>query len=162
GTFRAPEPLPPDQAASFADLPWFDVFQDDELRALIRTALASNYDLRDAVTRVEAARAIAGITRSNQLPNFGVAGSIDFNRVSRDGATKLSPAFLPSQNRNFGAAALDLLSYEVDLWGRLRRATEAARADLLSAEENRKTVATVLVSDVATAYFSLRELDDAL
>src|SRR5262249_39216800 len=75
---------------------------------------------------------------------------------------RLPAAILPSQNRNFGAAALDLLSFEVDLWGKLRRATEAARADPLSAEENRRSVVTVLVSDVATAYFSLRELDDAL
>ena len=66
---------------------------------------------------------------------------------------------LPSQNRTFGAATLNLLSFEVDMWGRLRRATEASRANLLGAEENRQTVATTLVSDVATAYFSLRQLD---
>ena len=66
---------------------------------------------------------------------------------------------MPSQNRTFGGATLDLLSYEVDIWGKLRRATEAARANLLSAEENRKAVTTTLVSDVASAYFSLRALD---
>jgi len=71
----------------------------------------------------------------------------------------LPAAFLPSQNRNFGSATLGLLSFEIDLWGRLRRATEAARANLLSAEENRKAVITTLVSDVATAYLTLRELD---
>ena len=73
--------------------------------------------------------------------------------------TPLPASFVPSQNRTFGAATLNLLSFEVDIWGRLRRATEAARANLLSAEENRKAVMTTLVSDVASAYFSLRELD---
>jgi multidrug efflux system outer membrane protein len=122
----------------------------------------NNYDLRDAVARVDAARAAAGITRSNQFPQFGGSGAVYINRLSRDATTNLPSSILPNQNRNFGAAALNLLSYEVDLWGKLRRATEAARAQLLAAEENRKTVATVLVSDVATAYFSLRELDTEL
>jgi multidrug efflux system outer membrane protein len=157
--FRAPEPLPADQAASFADLKWFEIFKDDQLQHLIRTALQQNYDLRDAVTRVDAARASLGITRSDQYPSFGAGGEIEINRLSRDGATPLPPIFLPSQNRNFGTATLNLLSFEIDLWGRLRRATEAARANLLSAEENRKAVVTTLVSDVATAYLSLRELD---
>jgi multidrug efflux system outer membrane protein len=161
-SFRAPEPLPADQAASLANLKWFEVFKDDKLRELIRVALVQNYDLRDAVTRVEEARASLGITRSNQFPNFGASGEVEINRFSRDGSTPLPAAFLPSQNRTFGSATLQLLSFEVDLWGRLRRATEAARASLLSAEENRKAVVTGLVSDVATAYFTLRELDYAL
>jgi NodT family efflux transporter outer membrane factor (OMF) lipoprotein len=158
-TFRAPEPLPPDQAASLADLKWFDVFKDDKLQALVRTALVQNYDLRDAVLRVEQARASLGITRSNQYPNFGAGGSVEINRLSRDGVTRVPPSVLPSQNRNFGSAALELLSFELDIWGRLRRATEAARANLLGAEENRKAVVTTLVGDVATAYLTLRELD---
>src|SRR5580658_10438167 len=69
-SFRAPEPLPATQAASLASLKWFEVFKDDKLQELIRTALQQNYDLRDAVARVEAARAELGITRSNQYPNF--------------------------------------------------------------------------------------------
>ena len=158
-TFRAPVPLPADQAASFADLKWFEIFRDDKLQELIRTALQQNFDLRDAVARVEAARSSLGITRSEQYPNFGASGSVEINRTSRDGATPIPPLLLPSQNRNFGSATLNLLSFEVDLWGRLRRATEAARANLLSTEENRKAVVTTLVSDVATAYISLRELD---
>jgi outer membrane protein, multidrug efflux system len=157
--FRAPEPLPPQQAASIADLQWFDIFKDQQLQALIRTALVQNYDLRDAAARVEAARASLGITRSDQFPQFGASGGVEINRLSREGATPIPPALLPNQNRNFGEASLNLLSFEVDLWGRLRRATEAARANLLSAEENRKTVVTTLVSDVATAYLSMRELD---
>ena len=125
----------------------------------MRTALVANYDLRDAVIRVEEARANLGIMRSNQFPNFGASRRVDINRLSRDGVTPISPAVLPSQNRTFGAATLNLLSFEIDIWGRLRRATEAARANLLSAEENRKAVVTTLVSDVATAYLTLRELD---
>src|ERR1700728_77137 len=70
-TFRAPEPLPATQAASLASLQWFEVFKDDKLQELIRTALQQNFDLRDAVARVEAARASLGITRSAQFPNFG-------------------------------------------------------------------------------------------
>jgi outer membrane protein, multidrug efflux system len=160
--FRAPEPLPPEQAASFADLKWFEVFKDEELQKLIRTALQQNYDLRDAVTRVEAARSNLGIVRSNQFPSFGAGGSVAINRLSRNGETPIPPELLPDQNRNFGTAALELLSFEVDLWGKLRRATESARASLLSAEENRKAVVTTLVSDVATAYLTMRESDYAL
>ncbi|MEA2817842.1 MAG: outer membrane protein multidrug efflux system [Rhodospirillaceae bacterium] len=160
--FRASAPLPPAQAASLADLKWFEVFKDKELQGLIRTALEKNYDLRDAVARIDVARAGLGITRSGQFPNVGAAGNIEINRLSRDGATALSPAVLPTQNRNFGTVSLALLSFEVDIWGRLRRATEAARATLLGAEENRKGVVTTLVGDVATAYLTLRELDDVL
>jgi len=158
-TFRAPEPLPAPQAASFANLKWFEIFKDEKLQDLIHTGLAQNYDLRDAVARVEAARASLGITRSAQFPNFGASGAVEINRLSRDGATPLPPSIISSQNRNFGEASLGLLSFEVDLWGKLRRATEAARASLLSADENRKAVITTLVSDVATAYLTLRELD---
>src|SRR5580704_13439797 len=78
-TFRAPEPLPPAQAASLADLKWFEVFKDEKMQELIRKALTANYDLRDAATRVEAARAGLGITRSNQYPNFGASGNVAIN-----------------------------------------------------------------------------------
>jgi outer membrane protein, multidrug efflux system len=157
--FRAPEPIATQDALSIGDLKWFELFHDPQLQALIRTALIQNYDVRDAVTRVEAARANLGITRSNQFPQFAASGGAEINRLSRDGETPLPPEFLPSQNRNFGEASLGLLSFEIDLWGKLRRATEAARANLLSAEENRKAVVLTMVSDVATAYLSLRELD---
>jgi NodT family efflux transporter outer membrane factor (OMF) lipoprotein len=160
--FRAPAPAPPAQAASLADLKWFEVFEDHELQGLIRTALEKNYDLQGAVARIDVARAGLGIARSTQFPSFGVGGNVEINRLSRDGATALLPAVLPNQNRNFGTAFLALLSFEVDIWGRLRRATEAARATLLGAEENRKAVVTTLVGDVATAYLTLRELDDVL
>src|SRR5438477_4285524 len=160
--FRAPEPLPPPKAQSLADLKWFEVFKDDKLQDLIRTALQQNYDLRTAVANVEAERAILGITESVQYPNVVASGNLDFQRLSRDGSLPLPSSFVRSQNRTWGGAALNLLSFEVDIWGRLRRATEAARANLLSAEETRKAVVTSLVADVATNYFLLRELDDEL
>lgn len=157
--FRSPQPMPPAQAESLADLKWFEVFKDSKLQDLIRTALAQNYDLRTAVANVEAARANLGITRSNQYPNVTASGDVQLTRLSRDGSFPLPETFVPSQNRNWGQASLNLLSFEVDIWGRLRRATESARASLLSAEENRKAVITTLVADVATDYFTLRELD---
>jgi outer membrane protein, multidrug efflux system len=157
--FRAPDPLPAPQATSLADLKWWELFKDEKLQDLIRAALAANYDLRDAVVRVEQARASLSVTRSNQFPQFGVGGAVEINRLSRDGQTPLPSSFLPNQNRNFGEATLNLLSFEVDIWGRLRRATEAARANLLNADENRKAVVVTLVSDVATDYLHLRELD---
>jgi len=159
--FRAPEPQPP-QEASLGDLKWFEVFKDEQLQALIRAAMVRNYDLRDAVANVEAARANLGITRSNQFPNFNANGNLQFTRLSRDGSFPLPATFVPSQNRTWGQGALNLLSFEVDIWGRLRRATEASRANLLSAEETRKAVMTTLVGDVATAYLTLRELDHEL
>jgi outer membrane protein, multidrug efflux system len=157
--FRAPEPLPPPQAASLADLKWFEVFQDEKLQDLIRTALAQNFDLRDAVTRVEQARANLGITRSNQIPQVNASGELNVTRTSLDGAFALPPGIPFQQNRNFGQAGLNLLSFELDIWGRLRRATEAARADLLNAEETRKAVVSTLVSQLAADYLQLRELD---
>jgi len=157
--FRAPDPLPESQAESLADLKWFEVFHDKALQELIRTALAQNYDLRDAVTRMEQAQANLGSTRSNQLPQISASGGLEVTRLSQNGPAALPAGFSINQNRNFGQTAINLLSFEIDLWGRLRRATQAARANLLNAEENRKTVVSTLVSEVATDYFQLLELD---
>jgi multidrug efflux system outer membrane protein len=161
-TFRAPDPLPQSQGASLADLKWFEVFRDPQLDDLIKVALVQNYDLRDAVARVDQARANLGITRSNQYPQISASGNLQITRLSRDGQSPLPAAFLPNQNRNWGEAMLNLLSFQVDLWGQLRRATEAARANLLNADWNRKTVITTVVSQVATDYFQLLELDSEL
>src|ERR1700752_3901399 len=114
--FRAPEPLPPDQAASFADLKWFEIFKADQLQQLIRTALQQNYDLRDAVARVEAARASLGITRSDQYPQLSASGNLEVTRLSRNGSFPLPSAFVPNQNRNWGQGGLNLLSFEIDIW----------------------------------------------
>jgi len=160
--FRAPEPLPEPQASSLADLKWFEVFRDEQLQSLIRTALAQNYDLRDAVARVEEARANLGVTRSNQFPQVSASGDLEITRLSRNGSFPLPAALVPNQNRNWGQAGLNLLSFELDLWGRLRRATEAARANLLNADWNRKTVVSTVVSQVAADYFQLLELDAEL
>src|ERR1700747_911702 len=81
-SFRAPEPLPENQAASLADLQWFEVFRDEQLQQLIRSALARNYDLRDAVTRVEEARRNLGIVHSNQLPQVSASGDLELTRLS--------------------------------------------------------------------------------
>lgn len=139
--------------ASLADLPWWDLFDDDELRALVRAALEENKDLRLAVTRVEQARAQLGVTRAAQFPLIGSGASATANRVS----DTIRP-------RNQGGEA-DLfsttvdLTFELDIWGRLRRATEAARAELLASEETRHAVVMTIVSDVAIAYLQLRQLD---
>jgi multidrug efflux system outer membrane protein len=159
--FRAPqsEPTSPAQTTSFAETKWWGVFRDEQLQELIRTALERNYDLRDAFARVEEARANLGIVRSDQYPNVSASAEINFERLSRDGSFALPPTFVSSQNRTWGQAGLNLLSFELDIWGRLRRATEAARAQLLNADETRKAVTATLVAEVATDYFSVRELD---
>jgi outer membrane protein, multidrug efflux system len=158
-TYRAPAPLAPSHAASLADLKWWEVFKDQTLQELIQTALAQNYDLQDAVARVEEARGNLGITRSNQFPNFSATGGIITFRIPRNGLIPVPALNVPRPNNTIGFAGLNLLSFEADIWGRLRRSTEAARAQLLQADENRKAVITTLVSDVATSYFTLRELD---
>src|SRR5437879_7256500 len=96
-TFRSPNPLPAPEPASLADLKWWEVFKDEKLQDLVRTALAQNYDLRDAVARVEAARANVGITRSNQFPTLAATGEIQTNRISRNGSLPLPASFVPSQ-----------------------------------------------------------------
>jgi outer membrane protein, multidrug efflux system len=145
---------------SLADLKWFELFKDERLHDLVRTALVHNYDLRDAVVRVEAARANFGITRADQFPTIEAGASVTTVRTPTSGAFPFPEG--ASQRRTFGSVAVSLLTFEVDVWGRLRRATEAARADLLSTEEFRKAVVTTLVSDVASAYFNLLELDAEL
>jgi outer membrane protein, multidrug efflux system len=141
----------PQTAASLGDEKWWTVFQDEQLQALIREALAQNYDVRIAAARVLQAQAALGITRSEQFPTIsGGAGAINV----RNPQTKLTPAYETSANQ------LNLsLFWELDFWGKFRRATEAARANLLATEWAQKAVISTLVSNVASAYFQLRELD---
>jgi outer membrane protein, multidrug efflux system len=153
----AAEATVPSDPTSLGDLQWFEIFKDEQLQALIRTALVANYDLRDAVARVDEARANLGITRSEQFPTIAASADITTARASRNGLTPVSPG--GSRDRTVGSVLLNLLSFEVDVWGRLRRATEAARAQVLAAEDTRQAVRTTLVSDVATSYFTLLELD---
>ena len=142
---------------SLANMKWFEVFQDEKLQELIRDALTNNYDLRQAVARIDAARANVGIVRSEQFPTIAAGADVVTQRQSRSSAFDLPEPV--KRDRSFGSVLLNLLTFEIDIWGRLRKQTAAARADLLATEEARKAVITTLVSDVATAYFGLRELD---
>lgn len=144
--FRAGEPQP--SQTSLGDVKWFDVFQDEVLRGLIKEALQANYDIRIAAQRVLDAEGQLMATRSRLFPQVdGQAGA------NRTGVT--SP--LQSTGGIFAVA-----SWEIDLFGKLRRATEAARADLLATQENQKTIMQALVAEVASAYFDLREYDAEL
>src|SRR5580700_1427885 len=134
------------QTESFADLPWWQVFHDSQLQGLIRTALKQNYDLQLAVERVNAARAQVGIVRSNQFPMVSV--NPEFSGGKTDQGIK----------SNIFTLAADVV-FQVDLFGRYRRATEAARAQLLGTQDAQQTVVLTLVSDVASDYFMLRDLD---
>jgi len=152
-----PDPNAPPSPQSLADTRWFDVFRDPQLQELVREALIHNYDLRESVARIDLARAQLGITRSEQFPQ--IYGSADVTTLGRSRRGQLDvPEPLP-KGRTFGSVLLNLLTFELDIWGRLRKQTEAARADLLASEEARKTVLTTVVSDVAASYFILREFD---
>lgn len=138
-------------SASLADEKWWTVFQDPQLQQLIRTALVQNYDVRIAATRILQAQAILGITRADQYPTITGGASTTNARAQR---TKVLPEFESSANE----VNLSLV-WELDFWGKFRRATEAARASLLATEWGKRAVISSLVSNVATAYFQLRELD---
>jgi outer membrane protein, multidrug efflux system len=148
--------LAPDQAAqadprSLADQKWWEVFQDEQLKGLVKTALQQNYDVRIAATRILQAQAQLGITRADQFPTI-TAGAAAENL--RNPQTKFLGAYETSANQVSGSLAWDL-----DFWGRYRRATEAARADLLASEWAQREVITLLISNLASAYFQLRALD---
>jgi len=136
--------LSPQEATSFADLGWSDTFSDPELRAVIATALANNLDLQIAVARVEEYRGRAQVARSYLGPEI------------RGGATT-SPNSASSENSSYTLGLT--LNWEIDLFGRLRRGNEAARAQLLASEDVARGVMTAVVADVATTWFQLRELD---
>jgi outer membrane protein, multidrug efflux system len=135
------------QAASFADMKWWEVFQDQQLQELIRTAIKQNYDLQIATERIIAARAQVTITRSNQLPQVQGAGNFSGGQEGNF-----------QTHSNFLTLAADA-AFQVDLFGKLRRATEASRAELLATQDARQTVILTLVSDVASDYFQLLQLD---
>jgi outer membrane protein, multidrug efflux system len=159
-TFRGADGALPSDQSSIGDLKWFEVFKDDELQKLIRTAMIQNYDLRAAVARVNAERANLGLARSNQFPQFEAGADLTTTRTSRNG--ELAASGQGGHTRSFGSVFLNLLNFELDIWGRLRQQTKAARAELRASEEDRKAVMTTVVSDVATGYFSLIALDSEL
>ncbi len=145
-------------AADVSNLRWWEQFQDPVLDGLIDTALRENKDLRIAAARVLEFAARVDIFRSGFFPQIGYQGDASRNRASRE-------VFggVPSGDRNYNNySAAANLGWELDLWGRIRRATEAGRADLLAEEESRRTVILSLVSAVATSYVTLRQLDRQL
>lgn len=148
------------EAASLADLPWWDAFGDPALHELIKEAIAGNYDLRIAAARVQQARAQAGIARAAFFPSVGY-------QVSAQRSQGVA-AFLGIENENFPNNPSNLFlgalsaTWEIDVWGSIRRSNEAALAHLLETEEARRGVMLSLVSDVAQAYFELIELDALL
>ena len=145
---------------SIGDLKWFEVFKDPELQTLIRKAMVQNYDLQTAAARFNAARANVGLARSDQLPQFEASADLTTNRFSSNG--QLATSGQGGQRRSFGSVLLNLLTFEIDVWGRLRNQTKAARAELRATEEDRKAVMTTVVGDVATGYFNLLDLDSQL
>ena len=158
--FRGAEISVPTDQTSIGDLKWFEIFKDDELQKMVRTAMVQNYDLHLAVARINAARANLGLARSDQFPQFSAGADLTTSRSSVNGP---SGAFgQGGRSRSFGSVFLSLLTFELDIWGRLRQQTKAARAELRASEEDRKTVQTIVVGDVATGYFSLLELDSEL
>jgi multidrug efflux system outer membrane protein len=136
---------------SFGEEKWWDTFQDDALRALIRSALQQNYDVRIAAARILEARALIGITRSAQLPEVTATASV-FNERSPEVAGR------PPVETSPTTVSISL-AWELDFWGKFRRATESARANLLAEEWAQRQIISSLVSDVASAYFHLREQD---
>jgi multidrug efflux system outer membrane protein len=134
----------------FAEMQWSAVFQDEVLQTLIKEALINNYDVRIAATRILQAGAVLGITRADQFPSVGATGSLGNTRTQ------------PFQGNSSVGSAYIQVSWILDFWGQYRRATEAARANLLASEFGQKAVRITLIADVANAYFQLRAFDSQL
>ena len=143
--------------ASLADLQWFELFRDDTLTQLVKTALQENFELRIAAERVLQARAAYGITRADQWPSIDVSAGVTAARASQQGANRGIPAGVDT-DVSYTQAGFSL-GWELDVWGRLRRLSEAGRAQYLATEEARRGVVTTLVADVSETYLALRALD---
>jgi outer membrane protein, multidrug efflux system len=148
-------PTPTALPSSLGNENWWQVYQDPVLVQLIHTALRQNYNVRIAATNVLEAQAQLGITRSNQFPTASVGAG-----VSSQQNAKVSNLF-PSYQVNAGQLNLSVI-WNLDFWGKYRRATEEARAQLLASEYGQRAVISSLVANVATAYFQLRALDSQL
>jgi len=153
--YRGVIPAQPATVASLGNEKWWDVYQDPVLTQLIHTALQQNYDVRIAATRVLQAQAQLGIVRANQFPSASVGADI----FSQQNA-KVSNLF-PAYQVNAGQLNLSVI-WNLDFWGKYRRQTEAARAQMLASEWGQQAVISSLVANVATAYFQLRALDAEL
>jgi NodT family efflux transporter outer membrane factor (OMF) lipoprotein len=143
-------------AQSLADTEWFDIFQDDVLKQLITTALAQNHDLKIAADRVVEARANYGLQQSQLFPTVAASASFTANKASLIGATRLAPGF--NLDASYTQAGFNI-NWQMDVFGRIRRLTEAARAQYLGTEEARHGVTTSLIADVTSTYFQIREFD---
>src|SRR4029453_14551117 len=146
----------PERGDSLGDLGWWELFKDPALYELIATAVVANRDLQVAVARVLESRAQLGVARAAQFPQVNAGASYQYTRPFSENISPVLggwPGAAPFTGDVF-ATSVDL-AFELDLWGRLRRATEAARAELLASEENRRVVLMTLVSDVARTYFDL-------
>jgi NodT family efflux transporter outer membrane factor (OMF) lipoprotein len=155
--YRQPVPVSTDSKASLADTAWANLFQDQVITNLVQTALRQSNDLEAATQRVLQARAQLGITRSQLAPQITASGGYTASRTSSIGSFNFIP---PGTNLavSYTQAGLNL-AWEVDVWGRLRRLTESARAQYLAQEEARHAVRASLIADVITGYLTLRELD---
>jgi len=157
--YRDAKPAPTPE--SVADAPWWQLFQDPALQTLIREGVANNLDLKLAAARVVEARAIAGIAKSFLYPEVGLRGGVAGEQKSRVADPTLPKETVPE--RIYASGGLEgTLSWEIDLFGRIRRSNEAAIAQYLATEEGRKAVTVTLVGDIASTYFYLRELDLSL
>jgi multidrug efflux system outer membrane protein len=152
--FRGLGPENPVGPASLAELPWWQIFGDPVLQDLIKEAIQQNYDLRVAAARILDARAQVTIARSFQFPELNASGIAEYSNIQGAVVPQLGEAVVAQ-------GGIDL-SFEIDFWGRFRRGSEAARADLLASEAARRVVLVTLISDVASFYFNLRDLDQEL
>ena len=142
---------------SFADLGWWQVFQDPQLTTYVGEALTNNWDIKIAAARVLQAEAALRVARSQFFPTVSAGGDLVTARASRNGATTVPSGVDPQ--RNYGDVFGSMSAYEVDLWGKIRRANESARASYLATQEAQRTVRQSLVSQVATSYLGLLALD---
>jgi len=149
--------LSPATAASLADARWFDLFRDDTLTALVTTALQQNFELRIAAERILQARALFRITRADQFPTVSASADLTGARFSEVGSTSAIPPGADTDVSYIQAGFS--VGWELDVWGRVRRLSEAARAQYLATEEARRGVVTTLVADVTETYLALRALD---
>ncbi|MBV8682433.1 MAG: efflux transporter outer membrane subunit, partial [Caulobacteraceae bacterium] len=164
--YKRPDTAPPAQfrgqatpaeATSIADLPWWGVFQDKALQDLIQEGLANNYDLKIAIARIEQARALVAVAASEGKPQLGYQATASGQK-----------GFVVDPNNAVGTVTYGVVAgtlnaaWEFDLWGRIKHSTAAAQAELLAREDVRRGVMLSLVTDIATNYFRLLELDREL
>ena len=160
--------LAPDTSESIANMPWWELFKDEELQKLIHTSLQENLDLRVAAAAVEEFNNQLVIAKFDLAPSLGYSGDASYFHSTSNGLNTGGGAIIPGQSAGrSGRGHLDFsresfmggIKWEVDLWGRIRRNVEATRAELLARVENQRGVVIALVSDVAQSYFTLRALD---